>query len=241
LGWELSHREFAWHNSSRSFATIEFIFFAIARILITRSHLLASYQSTSRLWRSHRPTSIGSYALDRRSVIRSCTSISALGERRLLRICSCCKIGSELRRAYHSCFVSFCRLIMLLRRHKGAYHNVVRWVHRSLFTIRPPTRKYAPPPPNSRGQTQVPRIPILETENMFVDLGWYGTIVVETEGTKETLADLQERCGPGVFPSPPRGVNGHHPTAQFENRKVFRILREKRYPFYRPLSFNQFE
>jgi hypothetical protein len=76
---------------------------------------------------------------------------------------------------------------------------------------------------------------------MFVDSGWYGTIVVETEGTNEALADLQERCGPGIFPSRPRGVNGHHPPGQFENRKVFRILREKRYSFYRALSFNQFE
>ena len=64
---------------------------------------------------------------------------------------------------------------------------------------------------------------------MFVDSGWYGTIVVETEGTSEAMADLSERCGPGVFPPRLRSVNGHHPPAQFENRKVFRILREKRY------------
>ena len=64
---------------------------------------------------------------------------------------------------------------------------------------------------------------------MFVDSGWYGTIVVETEGISEAMADLPDRCGPGVFPSRPRGVNGHHPPAQFENRKVFRIMREKRY------------
>lgn len=113
---------------------------------------------------------------------------------------------------------------------QGAYHNVVRWVHRSSFTIRPPTRKYPPPPPNSRGQIPILRVPIPETENMFVDSGWYGTIIVETEGTNEALADLQERCGPGVFPSRPRGVNGHQPPAQFENRKVFRVLREKSRP-----------
>ena len=65
---------------------------------------------------------------------------------------------------------------------------------------------------------------------MFVDSGWYGTIVVEMEGTNEALADLQERCGPGVLLSRPRGVNGHHPPSHFENRKVFRVLREKRSP-----------
>ncbi|KIJ95400.1 hypothetical protein K443DRAFT_11409 [Laccaria amethystina LaAM-08-1] len=103
---------------------------------------------------------------------------------------------------------------------QGAYHNVVRWVHRSSFTIRLPTKKYpSPPPPNSRGQTQVPRMPIPEAENLFVHSRWYGTIVVETE-TNEALVDLQERSAPGVFSSRPRGGNGHKPPAQFENKKV---------------------
>ncbi|EDR00457.1 uncharacterized protein LACBIDRAFT_313353 [Laccaria bicolor S238N-H82] len=39
---------------------------------------------------------------------------------------------------------------------------------------------------------------------------WYGTIVVEMEGTNEALAVLQEWCGPGVFPSCP-GCNAHRP------------------------------
>jgi hypothetical protein len=78
----------------------------------------------------------------------------------------------------------------------------------------------------------ISRIPIPDTDNnLFVDSGWHGTVVVETEGTNEALADLQERCGPGVFPPRHRGGVSQHPQIsriQIENKKVFRILREKR-------------
>ena len=123
---------------------------------------------------------------------------------------------------------------------QGAIHNVVRWVHRSSFSIRPhrgPPR-YSNNTSNNQQRGPLPangRIPIPESNTLFVDPGWYGTIVVETEGTNEALADLQERCGPGAFPPRARGVNGHHVMqAQVENRKVFRILREKRFvlPFF---------
>jgi hypothetical protein len=76
----------------------------------------------------------------------------------------------------------------------------------------------------------LPRIPIPDTDKLFVDSGWHGTVVVETEGTNEALADLQERCGPGAFPARFRNVS-HHPQItqiQIDNKKVFRILREKR-------------
>lgn len=55
-------------------------------------------------------------------------------------------------------------------------------------------------------------------------------MVVETEGTNEGLADLQERCK-GAFP--PRAV-GADPygnlerTRKEDKRTVFRIIREKR-------------
>jgi hypothetical protein len=51
--------------------------------------------------------------------------------------------------------------------------------------------------------------------------------VVETEGTNEALADLQDRC-PGAFP--PRA--GGPPTVVLKEakdaKKMFKILREKR-------------
>ncbi|PPQ78470.1 hypothetical protein CVT25_011865 [Psilocybe cyanescens] len=109
---------------------------------------------------------------------------------------------------------------------QGAYHNVVRWVHRSSFSIRPPRG----PNRYNKGAPFNGRIPIPDSNNQFVDSGWYGTIVVETEGTNEALADLQDRCGPGAFPPRPRGVTGQISQAQIENRKVFRILREKSRP-----------
>jgi hypothetical protein len=52
--------------------------------------------------------------------------------------------------------------------------------------------------------------------------------VVETEGTNESLADLQDRCGPGAFPPRAHGVNGQGMSMGRESKKVFRILREKR-------------
>jgi len=90
----------------------------------------------------------------------------------------------------------------------------MRWVNRSSFQLRP-----------VRGQQPgvVNRIPIPKTDTLFVDPGWYGTIVVETEGTNEAVADMRDRCGLGgsPHPRPPHQV-------QVENRKVFRILRERR-------------
>jgi hypothetical protein len=70
------------------------------------------------------------------------------------------------------------------------------------------------------------RIPIPESAGLFVDSGWYGTIVVETEGTNESLADLQDRC-PGAFP--PRAGGPTTTTKEAKDaKKVFKILREKR-------------
>ena len=113
---------------------------------------------------------------------------------------------------------------------QGAYHNVVRWVHRSSFVIRPGPARFTS---QQGGKTQIliSRIPIPDTDNnLFIDSGWHGTVVVETEGTNEALADLQERCGPGVFPPRSRGISQHPQInrIQIENKKVFRILREKR-------------
>ena len=117
---------------------------------------------------------------------------------------------------------------MLDYRPHGALHDVVRWVHRSTFTIRPPV------PPSSQGQPQARsrnvRVPIPNVEGFYVDPGWYGKVVLESEGTNEGLADLQARCGPGAFP--PRAetlATKMRNEKEKENRRVWRILREKRY------------
>ncbi|KAJ3778585.1 hypothetical protein FB446DRAFT_631726 [Lentinula raphanica] len=118
---------------------------------------------------------------------------------------------------------------------QGSYHNVVRWVHRSSFHIRP-----SPVHSQSRGRGSVnshspvqSRIPIPNSA-LFVDPGWYGKVVVETEGTNEALADLQDRCGPGAFP-PRAGSNvqrmtGNEREKEREAKMVWRILRERSRP-----------
>ncbi|PFH45526.1 hypothetical protein AMATHDRAFT_71624 [Amanita thiersii Skay4041] len=122
---------------------------------------------------------------------------------------------------------------------QGTYHNVVRWVHRSSFVIRPPVHMASSvrargvgQPPVARSRPSSPgKLPIPNTHGLFVDPGWYGTIVVETEGTNESLGDLQDRCGPGVFPPRAQGVVGKmgiNPAA--DARKVFRVMREKSRP-----------
>jgi hypothetical protein len=69
-------------------------------------------------------------------------------------------------------------------------------------------------------------MPIPDSNGLFVDSGWYGTIVVETEGTNESLADLQDRCGPGAFPPRACGVNEQGMSMGQESKKVFRIFRD---------------
>ncbi len=102
---------------------------------------------------------------------------------------------------------------------------VVRWVHRSSFTIRPPAggKQLRLVVPRDVGPGPAPG------GAWLVDSGWFGTVVVEAEGTNEGLADLQARCG-GAFP--PRAVGASFSperAARAEaQRSVFRILREKR-------------
>ncbi|KAJ6598451.1 hypothetical protein DFH09DRAFT_903664 [Mycena vulgaris] len=109
---------------------------------------------------------------------------------------------------------------------QGAYHNVVRWVHRSSFVIRAPAK---PRMSTGRPRPQSPRIPIPESSGLFVDPGWYGTIVVETEGTNEALADLQDRC-PGAFPPRAGGPQTVVLKEAKDAKKVYKILREKSRP-----------
>ncbi|KAH9846391.1 hypothetical protein C2E23DRAFT_744178 [Lenzites betulinus] len=112
---------------------------------------------------------------------------------------------------------------------QGGHHMVVRWVHRSSFTIRPTTAD------GKRVRLAVPRDigPGPGPGGAWhIDPGWRGTVVVEAEGTNEGLADLQARCG-GAFPPRASGGAGMSPerAARKEaQRSVFRILREKSRP-----------
>ncbi|CAL1711003.1 unnamed protein product [Somion occarium] len=109
---------------------------------------------------------------------------------------------------------------------QGGQHTVVRWVHRSSFIIKPApgSRSIRIPVPSTAGPGPSP------SGAWIVDPGWYGTVVVEAEGTNEGLADLQARCK-GSFP--PRAV-GAHPsperTRKEERKSVFRLLRERSRP-----------
>ncbi|KAI9573044.1 hypothetical protein HD554DRAFT_2202374 [Boletus coccyginus] len=110
----------------------------------------------------------------------------------------------------------------------GALHDVVRWVHRSAFSIRP---SVPPPQGQVHSRSRAVRIPIPKVDGFYIDPGWYGTVVLESEGTHEGLADLQARCGPGVFP--PRAeafATKIRNQKEKENRRMWRILREKSRP-----------
>ena len=96
---------------------------------------------------------------------------------------------------------------------------VVRWIHRSRFTVRPDPHTRMPPP--------------IPGTSLSVDSGWYGVIIVETEGTNEGLADLQDRC-PDAFP--PRAGIDPKQTRKPAGR-VFRLLRERRCVAVAKLSF----
>ena len=107
---------------------------------------------------------------------------------------------------------------------------VVRWVHRSSFTIRAPSggKALRMAVPKSIGPGPGPG------GAWFIDPGWYGTVVVEAEGTNEGLADLQARCR-GAFPIRAMGAvpevskSPERAAKEEAKRSVFRILRERRY------------
>lgn len=97
---------------------------------------------------------------------------------------------------------------------QGTYHNVIRWVHRSSFQIYPP--------PSGK------KIPFqFGSSTWYIDPGWYGTVVVEAEGTNEGLADLQNRCH-SAFPH--RNESEGQGSKDEERRRIFRILRERSKP-----------
>ncbi|EPT04755.1 hypothetical protein FOMPIDRAFT_39628 [Fomitopsis schrenkii] len=107
---------------------------------------------------------------------------------------------------------------------QGGHHMVVRWVHRSTFTI-------GPPAPNK--PVRIPSMPNVgpgpSHGAWLVDPGWYGRVVVEAEGTNEGLADLQARCG-RAFPPRAVGARAGGEQAAKEQNIVFKILRERSRP-----------
>jgi len=96
---------------------------------------------------------------------------------------------------------------------QGAYHTVVRWVHRSSFSI-------LLPPGNA------PMILLPNRERRIVDPSWRGTVVVEAEGTNEGLADLHARCR-GIYQ---RRAGDIAPPLGEKERMVWRVLRERSRP-----------
>jgi hypothetical protein len=116
---------------------------------------------------------------------------------------------------------------LLQDRVRSEGHTLVRWVHRARFTLRP--------------RAAGGRIQILGT-SLYVDSGWYGTIVVEvrdfyarmtwrmmllqTEGTNEGLADLMARIGMNAQTGAP--IPGWHPPQVGDPRRTYRILRDRR-------------
>jgi hypothetical protein len=91
---------------------------------------------------------------------------------------------------------------------------VLRWTHRSKFRLAPVHRT-----------ANTLSIPIPGTD-LFVDAAWCGSVVVETEGTNEGLAELQSRCG-AAFPQ----LRGRR-VGSFggDSSRVFRLLRERSRP-----------
>ena len=101
---------------------------------------------------------------------------------------------------------------------QGGHHTVVRWIHRSRFRVRPnPHTGTAPGIPDT---------------SLSVDPGWFGTVIIEIEGTNEGLADLQQRCKGVGFPvraigSGP-GAMPNQGKEQAKQGRIWRLLRERR-------------
>ena len=107
---------------------------------------------------------------------------------------------------------------------QGGHHTVVRWVHRSTFLVKPApgSKSIRIPVPSTAGPGPSP------SGAWIIDPSWYGTVVVETEGTNEGLADLQARCQSAFPPRAEGAAMSVERQHREERRTVFRILRERR-------------
>lgn len=89
-------------------------------------------------------------------------------------------------------------------------HNVMQWVHRTSFVLRPAVIQTL----GSSRELAGMRIPIHGTD-LFVDPNWHGTVVIETGGTNESVDELRKRCSMSGADRVPALL-------------VYRLLRERR-------------
>lgn len=94
-------------------------------------------------------------------------------------------------------------------------HTLVKWVHRARMTIRPAA---------ARGRIEIAGAP----PGTCVDEGWYGTVVLEAEGTNEGLEDLMERVGFDAMNGQP--IRGWRLPEIGDRRRMYRIIRERSRP-----------
>ncbi|KAI3621316.1 hypothetical protein WG66_014419 [Moniliophthora roreri] len=114
---------------------------------------------------------------------------------------------------------------------QGQLQNAVKWVHRSTFMIRPPpsrpntlqTKRSASSITSMSGSGAIP----ITTPNGHhtVHPSWYGAVIIETDGSNESLEDLKERCGLGTFPKKTTSSRKQKDGCE---KMVWRILRDKR-------------
>jgi len=110
---------------------------------------------------------------------------------------------------------------------QGKHHTVLHWVNRSSFVIKPHNSARQSYQSGKRTQNSTNRIPIPNSGGLFVDPGWYGTIVVESEGTNEGRADLHLRCGCATFPE---NLSKQEAEKARDALRIFRVLRERSRP-----------
>lgn len=70
------------------------------------------------------------------------------------------------------------------------------------------------------------REPIVGVQGRTVDAGWTGTLIIETEGTNEGMAELRERLG-----APPPGTKRRSTAGPPKERaRAWRLLRDRSRP-----------
>ncbi|THU82136.1 hypothetical protein K435DRAFT_692107 [Dendrothele bispora CBS 962.96] len=120
-----------------------------------------------------------------------------------------------------------------MERATTVYHNT-NWVHQSWFRIKPPQSQHTS---DSNNNNDNKGVPVPGFAGHFIHPTWYGKIVIETEGTADSLTDLQDRCGPKAFPNRVKpvtktvvGSSQRSAERDKDARTAFRIVRERSQP-----------